>query len=191
MSFFHACFQIRWENRYAGNTGNVCLVTVDGTDFPIYEPNPFWKGWWSHKFNGPGLRYEIAICIVTGHIVWVNGPFPCGAYSDIGIFRLNLRQMLDEGEMVIADRGYSGEPQHILTPYHLLAEQDAALRKTASVARSRHETGNRRLHMWGCLGQRWRHAYELHWIGFHAVAVIEQLKFEEGEALFQFDYEEY
>ena len=100
-------------------------------------------------------------------------------------------QMLNDGEMVIADKGYIGEPEHILTPYHLLATEDADLRKTASIVRSRHETGNRRLHMWGCLGQRWRHAVELHWIALHAVAVIEQLKFEEGEALFQFNYEEY
>ena len=67
-------------------------------------------------------------------------------------------QMLNDGEMVIADKGHIGEPEHILTPCHLLATEDADLRKTASIARSRHETGNRRLHMWGCLGQRWRHA---------------------------------
>ena len=63
------------------------------------------------------------------------------------MFRLNLMQMLNDGEMVIADKGHIGEPEHILTPYHLLATEDADLRKTASIARSRHETGNRRLHI--------------------------------------------
>jgi hypothetical protein len=33
-------------------------VTVDGTDFRINEP--------SHKFKGPGLRYEVAISIKGG-----------------------------------------------------------------------------------------------------------------------------
>ena len=35
------------------------LVTgsLDGTDFEIFEPEPFVS--FSHKFKGPGLRYEI------------------------------------------------------------------------------------------------------------------------------------
>jgi hypothetical protein len=62
-------YQIQWENRFRGNIGNECLVSVDGTDFQINEPTPFSKGYYSHKFNGPGLRYEIALNIMTGDIV--------------------------------------------------------------------------------------------------------------------------
>ena len=44
---------ILWENRFRGDIGNVCLVSVDGTDFEIYQLSPFWTGWYSHKFKGP------------------------------------------------------------------------------------------------------------------------------------------
>ena len=40
----------------------------------------------SEKFNGPALKYEVGVCIATGHIVWVNGPF-MGAEADVTIFK--------------------------------------------------------------------------------------------------------
>ena len=64
----------------------MCFVTVDGTDFRIMEPIPLNKDWFSHKFKGPGLRYEIAVSIRKGHTVSINGPFPAGAYPDRRIF---------------------------------------------------------------------------------------------------------
>jgi hypothetical protein len=51
---------------------------VDGTDFHIREPEPFDPEWYTKKFNGPGVRYEVGIAIQTGYIVWVNGPFKPG-----------------------------------------------------------------------------------------------------------------
>lgn len=67
------------------------------------------KAFRSHKFKHAGLRYEIAVCILTGDIVWVIGPFPCGAWPDISIFRFALKYLLDENERVEADDGYIGE----------------------------------------------------------------------------------
>lgn len=53
-----------------GDRGNDCLVSVDGTDFrckgrrlPDGRIN---KSWYSYKFDGPGLRYEVGLCILTG-----------------------------------------------------------------------------------------------------------------------------
>jgi hypothetical protein len=83
-------------------------MTVDGVDFPIEEPFPFDSGWCSHKFKAAGLRYEMAVCIQTGDIVWVNGPFKCGKWSDIKIFKTFLMQRLADGELVEADKGYRG-----------------------------------------------------------------------------------
>jgi len=60
--------------------GQTIFITVDGTDFWVPEPKPFNPDYYSHKFNHAGLRYEIGICIVTGWIVWINGPFPCGPF---------------------------------------------------------------------------------------------------------------
>jgi hypothetical protein len=74
----------------------------------IYEPSPFSKDWYSHKFKAAGIRYEVAVCIQTGDIVWINGPFKCGKWPDVKIFRAELQQKLLPGEMVEADNGYRG-----------------------------------------------------------------------------------
>eukprot|EP00957_Ditylum_brightwellii_P173127 13180079-Ditylum_brightwellii.AAC.1 len=52
---------IKWENRLMGDTSQCSLNTVDGIGFMICEPTPFSPRWYSHKFNGPGLCYELAI----------------------------------------------------------------------------------------------------------------------------------
>ena len=78
--------QIKWENRFHGYHVGLCLVRVDGTDFWICEPKPFAKDFYSHKFAKAGLRYEVGVCIQTGLIVWINGPFAAGKYNDITIF---------------------------------------------------------------------------------------------------------
>ena len=91
---------------------------MDCTDFRCREPWPFIKEistiWFSHKFKGPGLRYEIAISISTGNIVWANRPFPCGV-PDLKIFRQNLRRQLTPGEKVVADQGYNGNTKILTT----------------------------------------------------------------------------
>ena len=93
------------------------MVSVDCTDIPIEEPTRFSSKWFSHKFNGPGLRYEIGLSLQLGHIVWVNGPYPCGAWSDIKIFRDRMKLDLSKNERVEADNGYTGEdPDTCKTP---------------------------------------------------------------------------
>ena len=96
-----------------GDTGNHCLVSVDCTDCKISEPYPFQKGWsekwFSPKFKGPGVRYEVGLSIFNGDIVWVNGPFPCGLFPDLKIFmECGMKDNLDNGERVEADDGYAG-----------------------------------------------------------------------------------
>ena len=97
--------QIRWDVRLEHHGLERCLVTVDGTDFRIPEPSPLDTQWYSHKFKGPGLQYEIAVCIRTGKIVSYNGPFECGRWPDLNIFRNKVKRMLPVGERVVADRG--------------------------------------------------------------------------------------
>ena len=115
-------------------------VTVDGTDCRIYAP--FDRKWFSFKFKAAGVRYEVAVCIKTGDIVWINGPFPCGRFPDITIFRRDLIHKLRAGEMVEADLGYRGEPTKIRTPDAYVSLQDKRAKKRV---RARHETVNARL----------------------------------------------
>ena len=177
-----ACYiQIKWENRFRCDTYERCLVTVDGTDFQIYEPTPFSTEWYSHKFDGPGLRYEIGVAIKTGDIVWFNGPFPCGSHNDLKIFRRNMKLMLGPGEMVIADRGYIGD-EKVVTPDNF---KNARHKKAMGIARARHETINGRLKNWGILKQIFRHHRNKHHIVFKCILVLTQIDIETGNPPFQ------
>lgn len=182
--------QICWENRFrGGNKLNRCNVTVDGTDFRIADPTPVKKVWYSQKFNGPGLRYEIACSLYNGDIVWINGPYAPRHSPDISIFRYKLKKMLLPGEQVVCDKGYRGD-RACCTPY------DAKNRlhfKAMSMARVRHETVNRCLKKWRVLKDVFRHHRSKHHIAFRAVAVLTQIAFENGYKPFQlvdFPYED-
>ena len=70
-------------------------MSVDGTDCPVFEPWPFSKKMYSHKLNGPGVKYEVGVCLMTGRIVWTNGPF-VGSKHDGNIFRNGLSQLLND-----------------------------------------------------------------------------------------------
>ena len=76
------------------NRSHIVHMSVDGTDFRIREPSPFNPMWYSHKFNGAGLRYEVAVGLCDEGIVWVNGPFPCGSWPDLRIAREGLVNFL-------------------------------------------------------------------------------------------------
>ena len=132
----------------------------------ITEPSPFDPKWFSHKFKGPGLTYEVGVCIENGHIVWVYGPFPCGRYADLTIFKMGLKLLLSQGEKVLADGGYRDE----------LMLGRAAFRDEQKIVyarcRARHKTGNRRFTHLFCVGHRFRHDVSLHSAGFHAVCNI-------------------
>ena len=53
------------------------------------------------------MRCEVDICIQMGEIVWRNGPFPCGEWSDIRIAREALTHELEDEEKALADCGYN------------------------------------------------------------------------------------
>ena len=150
------------------DNGSICKLTIDGTDYRINEPRPFSPQWFSEKFNGPGVRYEIGICIQTGWICWVNGAFPCGSWPDLRISRDNLIYRLRPGEKVQADRGYGGrlhvQPTgpRFIRRRNARRDESSRIERMKSVARARHEWVNRRFKEYNCLRSTWRHAVEKH-----------------------------
>lgn len=176
--------KIRWENRFRHDRGRTCKATVDGTDFRIQQPHPFSKTWYSHKFRGPGLRYEVAVCIQTGDIVWINGPFKPGVWNDLMIFRRNLKARLGPGEKVETDAGYYDDVK-VRTDSNIVSQADGRAKQNA---RSRHENVNRRLSQFSCLQQTFRHDLRKHKPVFGAVAVITQVAFESGSEPWQVRY---
>ena len=180
------------ENRFEGlgtKTSQTCLISVDGTHCPIFEPWPFDKKYYSEKLNGPGLTYEVGVCIATGHIVWVNGPYVAST-NDGTMFRQKLTHLLCEGEGVEVDGGYKGDAR-MKTPRMGMTSK---IRKEKSVVRGRHENVNGRLKQFNVLTTHFRHTsprnkmMEKHGKCFHAVAIITQLKFLAGESIYDVDY---
>ena len=165
ISFLNVCFfthKIDWDRRKLKDTGNDCLISVDGVDFEIREPFPYekeWsKRWYSSKFKGPGLRYEIGLSILGGDIVWTNGPFACGKYTDWKIFKEGgLMSHLDENERVEADDGYlAGDPKYVKSKSGVWHHEDN--RGVRNTVRARHETVNKRIKQFGALSSVFHHS---------------------------------
>jgi hypothetical protein len=172
--------------------GNDCLMTIYGTDFRVPQKGLPKKGnaFASHKYAGKSaLRYELGISIFGGNLVWIQGSYPAGKYTDIIIFNKVLTNFLEPGERVEADDGYRGHADKIKCP-----KNDANPTKNLAMqgrARVRHETFNGRLKNWGILSQVFRHHISLHGDDFRTCAVLMQLAIDNGEPLFWVEYGDY
>ena len=202
--------QIIWKNRYKDQvtvvdgrtyTRKKCKITVDGSDCRVEEPkrcefiilklkkegkdpHPYDPRFKSHKFGKAALRYEVGVCIRTGDIVWINGPFPAGEWTDLKIYKAGLKGMLDDGEWVETDNGYPGEITCRMKK-QFVSEVD---RKAKSTALSRHENINSLLKGFNCLKQMFCHELKLHGACFAACAAITQMAFDAGEKPWQCRY---
>ena len=178
--------QIRWQDRLKDDRGKTCKVTVDGTDFriPRQRPHSRDRQYYSHKFKHAALRYEVAVCIQTGLMVWINGPFRAGKWPDVNIFRRDLKGKLLPGEMIEADRGYRDPSVRHCDV--VVSRSDA---RAKSRAMRRHETVNSDLKTFGCLNQQWRHELGKHSVAFSSCAFLIQMKYKlEGGPKFHCKY---
>ena len=94
------------------------MMTIDGTDFQILQKGIVKKGnaYASHKYTGKSALYKLGVDILTGNLVWIQGPYPAGNFTDIKIFNKVLRNFLEPGEQVEANEGYRGNPNKIKCP---------------------------------------------------------------------------
>lgn len=165
------------------DNGSTSKITADGVDCQKEEEYPFETKWWSHKFNGPALRFEVGIAIQTGDCVWLNGPFPPAPFPDGKIAKeMGLWDMLDEGETFVCDGVYYGEKANKPTGLNNDLEW---MKKNA---RNRHETFNGRLKKYGALNQPFRHGVEKQAQCFLAIAKISQIVHEVESPLYQVHY---
>ena len=173
---------IKWEkrNRNLPNHRIWCRVTIDGTDFRIGEPVPFNKKWKSPKAKGASVKYEVAVSIYSGDIVWIYGPH-VGSKHDLTIFREELLKLLDKDEMVETDAGYRGEAEFIRNKHDFENDQED---KEKSELRARQETVNRRFKQWGILQERFRNDKQKHQMAFYAIATLTQMDIDKGNVLF-------
>jgi hypothetical protein len=92
------------------------FVVIDGTLIPIDRvaaDRPFYSG--KHRRHGMNLQ---VISSPHGEILWVSGPLP-GAAHDLTAARIwgIIRQLAAAGLIVLADKGYTGAGEHVMTPY--------------------------------------------------------------------------
>lgn len=179
-----------FDRRFEGKW-HYWTFAVDGIHCPIQEPRrPFWKGWWSHKFNGPGLAYEVATAVTTGLIVWVNGPFPAAKWPDHKIFKHGLAKLVrTDIEKGVADAGYHHCDKWLFLPFW--RKKEAMKNKVPrndlhEYIRARHEQLNSRLHRFNCISSIFRHKLDTHQDYFYGSAVVVQLEIMHG-FLSQFD----
>lgn len=166
-----------WENRKVnGKPGQTCYTSLDGVDCPINEPSPFSPKWFSHKFKSAGFRYEIGLCVRTGHIVWYNGGYPCGAWPDLCIARQHFVDFLDPKERTFADKGYNDAKFFILPT--------EANKNRHERIMSRHETVNKRIKQFRVLSTPFRHSLNRHKMCFHSVINLTQLVIKYEQPLF-------
>ena len=187
----HSTLQVDFERRKDGDILNDCLMSIDGTDFRILQTGMATKGnsFASHKYAGKSaLRYEIGVSILGGDLVWINGPYPAGTWTDIKIFNKVLRHFLEPGERVEADNGYVGAVDKVKCPNNPCNPVENEPKQ--SRVRSRHETINGRFKTWQVLKNTYRHDIKRHGEVFRAIAIITQLGIEHGEPLFQVEYED-
>ena len=182
---------IDFSNQFMGKW-HYWTFCVDGIHCPIEERRrPFWKGWWSHKFNAAGVSYELATAATTGHIIWINGPFPCARWPDHKIYAIGLAKLVRKDiEKGVCDAGYHGCGKRGLF-LHFWRTKRAIKDKVPrndlhEYIRARHKQTNSRLHRFNALSVPFRHDIELHQDFFYASVVIVQLEIKHGFAQ-QFD----
>jgi hypothetical protein len=164
-------------------------MTVNGTYFHILQKVIATKGnaFASYKYAGKSaLHYKLGVDILAGNLVWIQGPYPAGKYTNIKIFNKVLRNFLEPGERVKADEGYRGHPDKIKCPWN--NANPAENWGMQGRVRARHETLNGRLKKWGILSQVFRHHIMMHGNVFRACAVVTQLTIKNGEPLFEVEY---
>ena len=95
---------------------NVTFI-LDGTECRIAKPVDRVEdyAWFSPKHSMHAVKYEVAVSLSTGRIMWIAGGIPA-AYHDSTLIRSSgLLQSIPEGERGIADAGYLGVDSRILT----------------------------------------------------------------------------
>jgi hypothetical protein len=128
------------------------FVVIDGTLIPVDRlaaDRPFYSG--KHRLHGMNLQ---VIASPEGEILWVSGALP-GSTHDLTAARIwgILRELAAAGLIVLADKGYTGAGDHVLTPYR--GRNKPASQKDANRAHARlrapGERANAQLKTWRIL----------------------------------------
>jgi hypothetical protein len=128
------------------------FVIIDGTLIAIdrvAKDRPFYSG----KHHRHGMNLQV-ISAPDGTILWVSGPLP-GSVHDLTAARIwgILRALAAAGLITLADKGYIGAGQHVLTPYRGRGKPESQKAANRAHARLRGlgERANAQLKTWHIL----------------------------------------
>ncbi len=116
------------------------------------------------------MRYEVGVCINTGWIVWMNGPYPCGDWPDLSIAKAFLHHVLSPGEMYVANGTYRAA-QALQPSQGLTQVEDDYM----AVCRACHETVSRKFKMFQSIQNTFKREVTKHGLFTHAIANVIQL----------------
>jgi hypothetical protein len=94
-------------------------MTGNGIDFHVPQKGTATKGnaFASHKCVGKSaLCYELGVSILGGDLVWIQGPYPTGKFTDIKIFNKVLCHFWTRGGELRPTRGMSNKPKKSSVP---------------------------------------------------------------------------
>lgn len=155
--------------------------------------------WYSHKFHGPGVSFEVVVDPVLGKLRWINGPEPASIH-DITFFRggtkgnkmnwkpSSLYFHVPKNMRLVGDSAYAGQPDRVTTT---IDAHKPATKALFARMKSMMETCFGRMKTFRILREAFRHGTstddKLRKIknAFEAVAVIVQYDCEYGHPLFE------
>ena len=134
------------------------------------------------------LPYELGVHILTGNLVWIQGPYPASMHTNIQIFNKVLMCLLDPGEPVEVNEGYRGHTGKVKCPGY--DANPVEKRAMQGRVRAQHETLKGRMKNWGILSKVFCHHISLHGNVFQAYTVVTQLTIKNNELLFEVEYQD-
>ena len=166
-------------------------MSINGTNFWIPQTGEAKTGsaFASHKYSfKSALHYEIGVSIIGGDLVWIQGSYPAGLFTDIVIFNKVLCHFLEPSEQVEADNIYVGAADKIKCPDNPCNPEEN--KGTQSRARYCHKTINGHFKTWGIRKNTYRHDLRRHGKVIWMIAVTTQLDISKGSPLFSVEYED-
>jgi hypothetical protein len=130
------------------------------------------KNLYSAKDKFHAIKFEVVSTIKNPKIVWVSAGY-AGKDADISIARDGFLARLNPGEKTIADLGYRGRDEQLVTPImNPVCQAEIHLNEAIHRKRQIIERMNKRLKQFNCLNIRWRHQHTFLNQCFHSIALI-------------------
>jgi len=149
------------------------IISVDGVHcrfdelkHPTLSKDP---AMFSHKFNGPGFAYELALHVYDNRLVWMNGPKKA-KNDDYKIYKSALRGKIPAGRRAITDRGYKSNTDPTLAKPN--SHDAPELRTFKALAPMQQKQFNSRIKRFACLPGSFRHSIAHRGNCFEAVCVL-------------------